>query len=228
MQFDEIPISQIEPAAWNSNEMNESERRRLDASVGRYGPIQPPVVRKIGPERFETISGAQRLAVMRAQGFTNVTCVIVEVSDADARLMSQALNHIHGHENDGLRVAQFQKILESFTPDEVIEILPETAKSIDELLSVGSEDLGANLRDWNLRQSARLHHRTYQLADEQAAAVDRAIEQAISKLNEINAERDVVKTTNPNASGNALHHICETYLKQGDAPIDARYREIKL
>lgn len=224
MELIEIPISQIEAATWNSNEMNGQEQKRLNASISRFGLVQPIVVRELAPSSYETISGAQRLKMMLDLGFKHAPCIIVYVDDANARLMSQALNHIRGHENDGLRGAQFREIIESFTADQVMEILPETAQSIDDLLSLGSEDLGEHLRDWNQRQAARLRHRTFQLADEQTSAVDRAIEQARSQLAEINAERDVVETINPNPSGNALHYICESYLKAGDSPIDARYR----
>jgi ParB family chromosome partitioning protein len=224
MEVVEIPISQIEASEWNSNEMNDSERRRLVASMERFELVQPVVVRKLAPRRYETIGGAQRLAVMRERDFSHVPCVVVQVDDAIARLMSQALNHIHGHENDGLRAEQFREIIDFFGEGDLIELLPETAQSIADLLSLGTADLGEHLSDWNEKQSARLHHRTFQLTEPQAELVDQAIRQAASMLDDLGDIAVGDEPINPNTSGNALYFICADYLKQVSAPIDARYR----
>jgi ParB family chromosome partitioning protein len=224
MDIVEIPISQIEAAEWNSNEMNDSERRRLVASMERFELVLPVVVRKLAPRRYETIGGAQRLAVMQERGSSHVPCVVVQADAASARLISQALNHIHGHENEGLRAAQFREILESFSEEEVIELLPESLASLHETLSFGAEELGRYIEDWDRRQSARLHHRTFQLTDSQARIVDQAIEFAAALPGMSVNHRIEDQQPNPNQSGNALYLICGDYLTKKGLPIDARYR----
>ncbi|NQW18615.1 MAG: ParB N-terminal domain-containing protein [Chloroflexi bacterium] len=223
MDIVEILISQIEASQWNSNEMNDSERRRLVASMERFELVQPVVVRKLAPCRYETISGAQRLAVMLERGFPHVPCVVVQADDASARLLSQALNHIHGHENDGLRAEQFREIIDSFGEGDLIELLPETVQSIGDLLSLGSGDLGEYMRDWDEKQSARLRHRTFQLTDPQVEVVIQAIRQAASILEDVGDVTAGDEPVNPNEAGNALYLICQDYLNQASAPIDARY-----
>ena len=226
MKIVELPISQIDAAAWNSNEMNESEKRRLDVSVGRFGLVQPIVVRKLAPGHYETIAGAQRLGVVRDRGSLHADCVIVDVDDASARLMSQALNHISGHENERLRAAQFREILATFSEGEVIEVLPESFDSLHEGLSIGAEGLSQHLEDWEKQQAARLRHRTFQLTDAQVPSVDQAIELARAVLSDTRSAAASSKSLNPNDSGNALHHICQDYLKRVGGPIDARDRDL--
>lgn len=209
MKIVDIPIGQIDAAPWNSNEMNASELRNLRASIRRFGLEQPLLVREIGACRYETIDGAQRLAVMRECGFSSVPCVLLTVDDVDARFISQALNHISGHENDGLRSVLLQEILESFTEGEIIEILPESIESLQKVVSLGAEQLGAHLEDFERRQAARLIHRTFQFVSDQVSTVDRAVASAAASL----ADGDGTGPVNPNDSGNALHFICEFYLE---------------
>ena len=64
------------------------------------------MVRPIGNERYEVLAGNQRLRVLRELDVDSVHCVVVDLDDADARLLAQALNRIHGDDDLELRAAR--------------------------------------------------------------------------------------------------------------------------
>ena len=77
-----------------------SERRMLDelvASVEEVGVVVPLVVRPVGKNEYAVIAGAGRLEALRRTGAgpaTLVPCVIVEVQDAEAILLSLVENTV--------------------------------------------------------------------------------------------------------------------------------------
>ena len=85
MQVLEIPLDQLEPASWNSNAMDESMLERLERSLATFGMLQPLVVRRITEICFEIIGGSHRFMVLKESGAETAPCVVVEVSDSDAR-----------------------------------------------------------------------------------------------------------------------------------------------
>ena len=133
----------------------------------------PLVVRLAENGHYETVGGAQRLAVLMELGAETVPCVIVEADDAEARLLAQVLNHVHGDDDLGLRAENFRHILETHSQEEVLAILPETAESLKALVSLGEADLSQHLQAWQAAQAARLRHMTIQLLPTQLEGLGR-------------------------------------------------------
>ena len=103
MEIVYLPMNSIIAAQWNPNEMDTDMLSHLLHSVQRFDLVVPLVVRKVGDNRYETIGGAQRLSILRELGMTTAPCVVVEADDSEARLLGQALNHVAGSDNLGLR-----------------------------------------------------------------------------------------------------------------------------
>ena len=99
----DLGVEIIEAPAWNPNEMDEDMKDHLRRSIERFGNLAPLVVRLISESRYETVGGAHRLEVLKESGCGAAPCVVVDVDDVEARLLSQALNHIAGSDNLGLR-----------------------------------------------------------------------------------------------------------------------------
>src|ERR687891_2445468 len=137
MQTIEIPIESIQSPEWNPNQIDETMRPRLKASIERFGLVVPLVVRDVGDGRFETIGGAQRLSVLRDLGVSTVPCVVVEADDIEARLLSQCLNRIAGEDDLGLRAEMLKEVLEQVPEAEVLRLLPETSDSLQAFASLG-------------------------------------------------------------------------------------------
>ena len=124
MEVIDIPIDSISAANWNPNEMDQEMVTKLRRSVERFGMLVPLVVREVSEGLFETIGGAHRLIVVRKLHHESVPCVVVQIDDGEARLLSQALNHIAGEDNPGLRGEVLRQILESTPERQVAELLP--------------------------------------------------------------------------------------------------------
>ncbi len=130
MEIVDLPMDSIIAAQWNPNEMDLDMLSHLRHSVQRFDLVVPLVVRKVGDNRYETIGGAQRLSILIEPVMTNAPCVVVDAGDSEARLLGQALNHVAGSDNLGLRAEVMREILKDKSPEEEVALLPETAESL--------------------------------------------------------------------------------------------------
>ena len=204
MRVVELPIDAVEPAEWNPNESDERMRSLLRRSIEEFGIVSPIVVRQIDVNRYETIGGAQRLTVLRELQVSKVPCVVVDADNARARLLGQALNHIAGDDNPGLRARVVREMLESLSEEEIMGVLPESADSLRALASLGQDDIATHLEAWQKAQAARLRHLQFQLTNAQLQVVARALEQATVGLSDVEES--------PNRRGTALALVCRAYL----------------
>ena len=216
-QVFDLPVENIAPPDWNPNEMNEDMRKHLRRSIQRFGNLVPLVVRLVGANSYETVGGAHRLEVLEESGCDTAPCVVVDVDDAEARLLSQALNHIAGNDNLGLRAKVLRDLLESLPQKEVLELLPETSASLSELTSLGEQSIAQALQQWEKIQKARLRHLAFQLTDAQLSVVEEALQRLEPAVG--------VNEGNPNRRGNALFLLCQRYLAREDLKIGTTPKE---
>ncbi len=64
MNITDLPIDQLKEARWNPNVMNEAMLMRLRESISRFGLVSNLVVRTLGADTYEILSGNQRLQVL--------------------------------------------------------------------------------------------------------------------------------------------------------------------
>jgi ParB family chromosome partitioning protein len=169
--------------------------------------VENLVVRRLRNGRIEVLSGNQRLFELKESGAETAPCVIVDLDDSKARLLAQALNHIHGEDDLGLRAELLKDVLRSIAEDEVLDILPETQESLQALATLGQEDLAEHLAAWQAAQSARLKHLQVQLTASQLEVVEEALRHFKPAARE-------QRQGNPNTRGTALYLLCQTYLKR--------------
>lgn len=202
----DIPIENIEAPSWNPNEMDPQMLNHLQRSIDRFGNLVPLVVRHLGGGKYHTVNGAHRLKALREFGWVTAPCVVVDIDDAEARLLSQALNHIAGSDNLGLRAQVLRDLLEDLPQEQVLALLPETPASLAELTNLGEESIAQALQQWEQLQKARLRHLAFQLTDAQLSVVEEALERLVPAIE--------LQQGNPNRRGNALHRLCQEYLAQ--------------
>ena len=123
-------------------------------------------------DRYETVGGAHRLEVLRQSGCTTASCVVVDVDDAEARLLSQALSHIAGGDNLGLRAQLLRELLEDLPQYDVLKLLPGTSASLSDLTNLREQSIAQALQQWEEIQKARLRHLAFQLIDSQLSVVE--------------------------------------------------------
>ncbi len=207
MKVINLKLDELQEAIWNSNQMEEPMLARLKESIRRYGIVENLVVRRSGIDTYEVLSGNQRLKVLKEAGFQSVPCVVVQLDDAHARLLAQALNAIRGEDDLGLRAELMRKVLETISEDEVLAILPETADSLNALASMGQETIAAYLKNWQQAQAARLKHLQFQLTPRQLEVIEEAIRRVLPQANPARGD-------SPNVRGTALFLLCQLYLKK--------------
>ena len=203
----EISITDLRPALWNPNQMDERMMERLQESISWYGLVEPLVVRPFEDSLYEVLSGNQRLRVLEYLDFKSVPCVIVELDDARAMLLAQALNGLRGEDDLALKGALLKEILESVPESEVLSLLPETIGSLKSLSQINEMDLAEHLKAWDEAQIARLRHLQVQLTNNQMETVEEALSLILPK-----AKNECFE--NPNTRGNAVFLLCKFYLER--------------
>lgn len=185
---------------------------RLRRSIEHFDLVVPLVVRQVESNLFETIGGAQRLSVLQQMGVSEVEVVIVDADDTKAKLLGQALNHIAGEDDLGMRAQLLREVLESCPQDEVIALLPETAESLASLVSLGQEDMASYLKAWERAQAARLKHLQFQLLPDQLEVVEEALARLLPEARKLRGE-------SPNERGVALFLLCKRFLMIEEASL---------
>jgi ParB family chromosome partitioning protein len=208
----DIPLDRIVPAPWNANRMDEPMRARLVASIGRYGLVQPLLVRRVG-EGFETVAGAQRLAVLRQRGETTAPCIVLdELSDADARVLSLALNRIGGTDDINALGALAREVLAVLPAEVVSAIVPAALselKGLAELPKIAAgqgppvaQTLSQLGQAWQRAKELAFERVAFAFTAEQRETVERAVREALPR----------VVSGDPNRRGAALALICGEWL----------------
>ncbi len=209
MRLLDIPVDQLQEAVWNPNEVDRDMLAHLKESVRRFDLVQNLVVRPMpGTDTYEVLSGNHRLRVIKELGYTSVPCAVVDLDNSQARLLAQALNHVHGEEDLGLRAEAVREILKQLPQDQVLAILPETSNSLNALSTLGQQDMAEHLQAWQRAQRARLKHLQFQLTSSQLEIVQRALAQVRNSTDEGDAHEE-----SPNARGTALYIMCHKYLE---------------
>jgi len=203
----DISLTELRPAPWNPNQMNQTMMERLRESISKYGLVEPLVARKTDEAQYEVLSGNQRLRVLEDLDFKSVPCVIVELDDARAMLLAQALNSLRGEDDLALKGALLKEILSSVPEDEVLSLLPETTESLKSLSMINEADLAEHLKAWEEAQVARLRHMQLQFTDKQLETVEEAVSLMIYEAKEDGFD-------NPNTRGNAVFLLCKFYLER--------------
>ena len=206
MDVVDISLVKLREVPWNPNVMGDHMLARLRESITRFGLIENLVVRAIGRGEYEVLSGNQRFHVLRESGATSAPCVVVDLDDAHARLLAQALNRIQGEDNLGLKAELVRQVLDSLPEQEVLDLLPETAETLQTLANLGTADLAENLQAWEQARAARLQHMIFQLSHEQVEVVMEALERVMAGVTK--------DGSNPNRRGNALYELCRDYLER--------------
>jgi ParB family chromosome partitioning protein len=206
MEVSELPIEVLKEAAWNANQTDAKMLERLRSSISKYGLVQNLVVRPLG-DRYEVLSGNQRLKLLREFNISKVPCVVVDLDDAHARLLAQALNHIHGDDDLGLRAELIREVIRIIPEDEVLKILPDTMEGLRGMASLGQETVAVYLHNWEQARSARLRNRIFKLTDEQLLMVEKAVDHVLP-------EAVRYQGISPNTKGTALYLICKSFLEK--------------
>jgi ParB/RepB/Spo0J family partition protein len=99
MKVIEIPVDHLEANPWNVNRMTKPMMRKLAAYLKREGLVEPIVVRPHPAKdgRFEVLGGFHRWTICREElGYETVPCVVADLNDKRAKILSINLNSMKG------------------------------------------------------------------------------------------------------------------------------------
>lgn len=84
-----LPLAELVPDPANARTHNERNLAAIRASLERFGQVEPLVVRRSDKR---VVGGNGRLEAMRALGWADAACVLVDLDDAGAAALGVALN----------------------------------------------------------------------------------------------------------------------------------------
>jgi len=90
-----LPLNQLEPVPedWYSHTFRKETLEELKASIRKFGVLEPILVRRIGDDRYQVLSGYNRIQACRELGADTIRAEIMEAcSDQVAREIVCQLN----------------------------------------------------------------------------------------------------------------------------------------
>ena len=205
MEVANLSVEALVEAPWNPNQMDEGMMDRLKESLGRFGMLGVMVVRPLEAGRWEVLSGNQRLRVLKDIGAKVAPCIVVELDDAHACLLAQALNRIQGEDDLGLKAELVRQVLKEIPQNQVLDLLPESIESLEGLAALGQLSIEEYLQAWEASRNARLRHLQFHFTDNQLEVIEEALER-------VAAGSTKEDWSNPNQRSNALYWLCLWYL----------------
>lgn len=94
-QQSEVPLNQISPNPRQPRTVfDESALNELISSIKSIGILQPPVVRKVGENKYELVMGERRYRAAKAAGLTSIPVIIRQTPDNEL-LRDALIENIH-------------------------------------------------------------------------------------------------------------------------------------
>jgi len=211
MNVTEIPVDFLEPNPWNVNRMSKGMMKKLSAYLKREGLVEPIVVRPHPKHegRFEILGGFHRWTIcMDELGYETVPCVVVELNDKRAKILSVNLNSMKGEAVPSLLSNLLHDLDQEMPMPDIEATLPFDQGEITDFLSLMqvpegfADELEADAKRKDREAPEVL---TVVLDRKQHALWEQAVEKA---------QDEVGGTKNPKAR--TLELIATTYLASRD------------
>ena len=200
-----IEVEKLRPNPWNPNRMSDEMFHKLKEYVKREGMVEPIVVRPQG-EEYEILGGYHRWLICKELGYGSVPCVVVELDDRRARILSINLNELKGQSLPHLLAELIHDLSKEVTLEDLETQLPYTSAELKDSLELLK--LPDGLDAW-LEEEAKRQERErpviLSFVVDDAEPVERALEEAASRH------------TTSLTRGRALVEIARAYLEGGDA-----------
>ncbi|RBM05570.1 ParB/RepB/Spo0J family partition protein [Streptomyces sp. PT12] len=135
--FAELPLDSITPNPRQPREVFDDDAlAELVTSIKEVGLLQPIVVRKLGPERYELIMGERRWRACREAGLELIPA-IVRATEDDKMLLDALLENLHRAQLNPLEeAAAYDQLLRDFkcTHDELADRIGRSRPQVSNTL----------------------------------------------------------------------------------------------
>jgi len=199
----ELSTEALEPNPWNPNQMDPLTRAKLKAYLSAEGLVQPLVVRPHPDtaERYQILGGFHRWSLCAELGWEMVPCVVLEVDDRRAKILTVNLNELSGDPLPHLMAELLYDLNHDSSLEDLVTQLPYSLREMEDSLELLKLPSGLDLQ---LEKAVREHEAgsptqlTF-LVDE-AQPVESAIEEIAEGLE------------GKNRRGRALVQLAQWYL----------------
>jgi ParB-like chromosome segregation protein Spo0J len=178
----ELGVEKLTPNPWNPNRMSEAMRGKLKRYLEREGFVEPLVVRPLG-EGYQILGGFHRWEIARELGYATVPCVVVELDDRRAKILTINLNEMKGQSLPTLLANLVHDLSKELVLEDLEKQLPY---SLDELKdSLDLLKIPDGLDDFLKQEAERQARERPQILTfvvEDAGVVEDAIETAKRRL----------------------------------------------
>ncbi|WLR50045.1 DNA methyltransferase [Bacillus tianshenii] len=131
MRIENVTLKKLQNTTWNPNTMEKDIYHSLVESIRRYGVLQPILVRN----DMTIIKGEKRWRAAKEAGLKEITCVIVETTDEEAKLLNISLSHLRGQTNEEMLSALLEELTAHFSLDEISVQTGYQKDELDQLLN---------------------------------------------------------------------------------------------
>lgn len=137
-----VPLERLHLAPWNANVVPAATLAKVRRSIAEFGIVENLVARTLpnpcphcrGVDHLEVVSGNHRLEIYSELGLKRVPVHVVQLDDARARLLAQALNRTRGADDPDKYRTLVEDMLTELSKADITAFLPETEHSIDKLI----------------------------------------------------------------------------------------------
>ena len=112
MKWETLPVSALKPASYKPRKKlkkGDKEYEKIKKSLEEFGYVDPIIVNA----DHTVIGGHQRLTVLSDLGWTEVSCVVVDIDKDREKALNIALNKITGSWDEALLADLLQDIQSS-------------------------------------------------------------------------------------------------------------------
>lgn len=109
MEFKKLAIDSLVPASYNPRKKlkpGDSEFEKIKNSITEFGYVDPVIVN----QDLTVIGGHQRITVLKALGYSEIDCVVIDIDKTKEKALNVALNKISGEWNKELLVDLIQEL----------------------------------------------------------------------------------------------------------------------
>ena len=131
----QLDVEKLTPNPWNPNRMSGEMRAKLKAYVEREGLVEPLVVRPKG-KQYEILGGYHRWQIARELGYKTVPCVVVDLDDRRAKILTVNLNELKGASLPNLLANLIHDLSAELSMDDLESQLPYTQEELKDSLEL--------------------------------------------------------------------------------------------
>ena len=176
----DLPVEALAPNPWNPNRVPPEIYGKLRAYIEREGLVEPLVVRK-KDEGYEILGGFHRWSIAKELGYAAVPCVVVDLDDRRAKILSVNLNELKGQSVPALLAELIHDLSRDLTLDDLASQLPYPVPELEDYLKLLQipDGLASQLEaEAERMERERVRVLSFAVSAEQEAVVEEALTRA--------------------------------------------------